>query len=105
MPVPGEVRGGLAGAGGGVQVGGDAGSRLRGAQVATVLRLTEGDVTCGEVGQPRRPRQRRIGAGGGGGPEVLADLDGEGEVLGVRGGEDQVVGEGYPLPEEEDLPA
>jgi hypothetical protein len=98
VAVPGEVGGGLARAGGGVEVAGDALAGLRLAEFAAVLGLADGDVAGREVGEEGGAGQRAVGAGRDGRPDVLADLDVQLEPVEVRGTEHQVVAEGNLFP-------
>ena len=100
MPVPGQVGGGFARAGAGIQIGGDALARLRGAEVVAVFGLADGDVAGREVDQHGRARQRRVGARRDGRPHVLANLGVQAEALEVGRLEDQVVAEGHALAQE-----
>src|ERR671932_2319743 len=105
MAIPGEIGRRLSGARSGVEVGGDALARLRGAEVTAVFGLAGRDVAGPEVREHRRPCQRRVGAGWNRRPNVLTDFDAEREVLHVGGVEDQIVAERDPLAQEEDLAA
>ena len=80
VAVPGEVGGRFAGTGGRVGVGRDGARRLAGAEQAARLRLADGDVARRQVDEhlgagQRRARRRRQRH-----PEILADLDMEGEA-------------------------
>ncbi len=80
VAVPGEVGGGLAGAGGRVEVGGEAAGRLAHDELAAVVGLAHGDVRGRQVEQDRGAGEGGVGRGGHGHPQVLADLDEEGEA-------------------------
>jgi hypothetical protein len=74
MAVPGEIRGRLAEAGGGIQVRGEAAGRLALDEQAPVVGLANRDVGRREVEQDRRAGERRQRGGRDGHPQVLADL-------------------------------
>ena len=89
LPVPGQVGGALAPAGGREDIGRLGPRRLAGAQHGPLVRLADHDVGGRQVQQDPRPGQRRPRRGRQGGPEVLADLDGEDEAGPVDRLEDQ----------------
>ena len=90
LAVPGQVGGGLARAGRGVEVGGQAARGRRAAQQVPVLGAADGDRAAGQVGQHRRPGQRRLRARRDRHPHVLADLHVQHEAGQVGRGEQQV---------------
>ena len=96
LPVPGQVGGGLALSGGGVDVGGQPPGRRRAGQQLTVLGPPHRDGRAREVDQDRRPGQRRHGGGRDGHPHVLADLDVEGQAGDIVDLEQEVRPEGDP---------
>ena len=96
LTVPGQVRGGLALPGGGVDVGGQPPSRGGAGQQLTVLGPPHRDGRAGEVDQDRRPGQRRERRRRDGHPHVLADLDVEGQAGNVLDLEQEVRPEGDP---------
>ncbi len=80
----------LAGAGGGIGVGGEAARRLRGAQQPAHLRLADRDVAGGQVEQDLgaghcRGSARRLRH-----PQIFADLDVKGETRRAAGGKQQI---------------
>uniref|UniRef100_A0A0N4ZIW7 LigA n=1 Tax=Parastrongyloides trichosuri TaxID=131310 RepID=A0A0N4ZIW7_PARTI len=93
LTVPRQIRGALAPARGGEDIGRQGARRLAGAQQGALVGLADDDVGGRQVAQdaracerrPRRRRQRR--------PEVLADLDGEDEARPVGRLKDQARGE------------
>ncbi len=94
VAVPGQIGGGLARPGGGVEIGGDAFARLRGAQIAAILGLADGDVAGGQVEQNRRAGKRGVSAGRNGRPDILADFGVQQEAGDVLGFKDNVIAEG-----------
>ena len=96
LAVPGQVRGGLALPGGGVDVGGQPPGRGGAGQQLTVLGPPHRDGRAGEVDQDRRPGQRRQRRRRDGHPHVLADLDVEGQAGNVLDLEQEVRPEGDP---------
>jgi hypothetical protein len=94
MAVPGEVGRALAGAGGGIGVGRGRAERLAGAEHAAVVDLAHDHVAGRQVDQDLGPGEGAQRAGRGGDPEVLADLDVEGEAGWAGGLEQQVAAEG-----------
>ena len=53
VAIPGEIGGGFAGTGRGVEIGGDTSAGLRRAKVAAVVGLSDGDIARGEIGRAR----------------------------------------------------
>ena len=96
LAVPGQVRGGLALPGGGVDVGGQPPGRRGAGQQLAVLGSPHRDGRAGEVDQDRRPGQRRQRRRRDGHPHVLADLDVEGQAGDVVDLEQEVRAEGDP---------
>ena len=74
MPVPSEIRGRFARAGGAVKIGGKAARRLIGSQRAAVLLLADGDVGSGQIQQQRGTRQRGLRRRRNRRPEIFADF-------------------------------
>ncbi len=91
LAVPGNIRGALPGAGGGVDIGGEAagGGRLR--QQPAAFGTADGDRAAGKVGQHRGAGQSGLGAGRDRHPEILADFDMQHEAGHILRGEQQVV--------------
>ena len=90
LAVPGEIGGGFARTGRGVQIGRHAARRLRGAQQPPRLRLADRDVAGGQVGEHRRAGQCGLRAGRHRDPDVLADLGVHDQARHVLGREQQV---------------
>ena len=97
VAVPGQVRGRLAGACPGVDVGGHRPSRLRRAQQPPVVRLADRHVARRQVEQHRRPGQRAVRARRQRRPQVLADLHVEAEPGDGAHVEQEVFAEGNVL--------
>ena len=93
----------FAGAGGGVDVGGEAAGRLGFDQVTAVGGLGEQFVAGGKVAEQGGAGEGLGAAGGFDGPEVFADLDAEHAVRHVGRLEEQVGAEGDLLAEEFDF--
>ena len=94
LAVPGQVGGGLALPGRREQVRRAAAGAGAADQQPAVLGPGHGDRRPGQVGEHRRPGERRFGARRDGHPHVLADLDVEVQPGDIGGGEDQVGAEG-----------
>ncbi len=103
LAVPGQVGGGLALAGGGVDVGGQAPAGLGADQQAAVLGAAHGDRRARQVDQHGRPGQRGLGARRDRHPDVLADLGVQHQPGDVGGGEEQVGAERDLLAADRDL--
>ena len=97
VAVPGEVGGGLAGTRGGVQAAGDAARGMRGAQQPPIVRLADGDVAGGEVGQHRGAGERGQRARRQRDPQVLAHLEVQHEAGQIARLEQQVGAERHLL--------
>ena len=93
----------FAGAGGGVDIGGQAAGGLGLHEVATVGRLGEELVAGGEVAEQGGASEGQRAAGGLDGPQVFADLDAEHAVRHVGRLEKDVGAEGDLLAEEFDF--
>ena len=100
VAVPGEVGGGLAGAGARVHAGRDALRRLRGAQQPPVVGLADRDVAGGEVREHRGAGERGERARRQRHPEVLADLEVQHEAREVARREQQARPERHVLAEQ-----
>ena len=105
LPVPRQVGRGLALAGGGVGVGGQAARGGRTAEQLAVLGPPDRDRAARQVEEQRRPRQRRLGARRDGDPHVLAHLGVDDEARDVVGGEQQVRAERHAGAADADLAA
>jgi hypothetical protein len=79
MAVPGQVGRALARSSRRIDIGGDRPGRLAGAQQAAGLGLADGDVAGRQIQQDLGPGHGLGGAGRGWRPDVLADLDPDGE--------------------------
>ena len=90
LPVPGQVGGRLAQAGGRVDVGAGPAHRGRPRKQRAGLSPAYGDRAAGEVGEHGRPAERRTHPRRVRDPEVLADLDADHEAGHVIGGKQQV---------------
>ena len=98
LAVPRQVGGGLASAGGGVEVGGEAAGGLGAAEQVAGLGAADGDRAARQVGEHGGTGQGGLRAGWDGDPDVLAHLGVDGEAGQVRGGFEQQVGaEGHGL--------
>ncbi len=84
----------LTGARGGISIGRDAARGLRRAQQAAHFRLADRDVAGGEVEQDLGSGERRIGARRVRHPQILADLNVEGECRVSLSGEQQIAAKG-----------
>ena len=94
LAVPGQIGGGLALTGRREQVRRAAAGAGAADEQPAVLGPGHGDRRPGQVGEHRRPGERRFGARRDGYPHVLADLDVEVQPGDIGGGEDQVGAEG-----------
>src|SRR4029077_4210630 len=94
LAVTSEVGRRFAGAGRRIRVRGEAARRLRGAQEPPHLRLADDDVRGRQVEQYLRAGRRAGRARRRRHPQILADLDMEGEAPGTAGGEYKVDPEG-----------
>ena len=81
VAIPGKVGGRFAKPGGGVEIGGHAAPRLRGAEGPPVVGLADGAVAGREVRQDRSLSQRGEGARRNRAPDVFADLGMDSEAV------------------------
>ena len=93
LPVPGQVRRALTPSRRCENIRGHGARGLAGAKNGALFRLADDDVGGGQVQQDTRTGERLARRGRQRRPEVLADLDGEGELRAIFGVEDQGRGE------------
>ena len=98
MPVPCQVGGRFALAGGAVQVRRDAARRLVADELVAVAFLADHHVGRRQVGDHRRPGERREGRGRRGHPEVLADFHVQDQIAHFGSLKDQIGAERGRLP-------